>query len=77
MPAFGVKIDAVPGRINETWVRIEAPGTYYGQCSELCGNNHGFMPIMVEAVSKDEFQAWTKRAQEEFARADGVAVASR
>jgi cytochrome c oxidase subunit 2 len=77
VPAFGVKMDAVPGRINETWLRIEEPGTYYGQCSELCGTNHGFMPIMVEAVSKDEFEAWTKQAQEEYARAGGVDVANR
>jgi cytochrome c oxidase subunit II len=73
VPAFGVKMDAVPGRINETWVRIEEPGTYYGQCSELCGTNHAFMPIMVEAVSKDEFEAWTREAQQEFAGAVKVA----
>ena len=60
MPAFGVKIDAVPGRLNETWFRIDAPGTYYGQCSELCGDYHGFMPIMIQAVAKDEFEAWTQ-----------------
>jgi cytochrome c oxidase subunit II len=77
VPAFGVKMDAVPGRINETWVRIEEPGTYYGQCSELCGTNHGFMPIMVEAVSKDEFEAWTREAQQEFARAGAVELAHR
>ena len=61
MPAFGVKIDAVPGRINETWFRAEEEGTYYGQCSELCGSRHGFMPIMVKAVSQQEFDAWSKR----------------
>jgi cytochrome c oxidase subunit 2 len=77
VPAFGVKMDAVPGRINETWLRIDQPGTYYGQCSELCGTNHGFMPIMVEAVSKDEFEAWTQQARQEYARAGGVDVASR
>jgi len=58
LPSLGVKIDAVPGRINETWVRINSAGIYYGQCSELCGTNHGFMPIMVRAVSKEEFAAW-------------------
>ena len=58
VPAFGVKIDAVPGRVNETWIRIEEPGMYYGQCSELCGDYHGFMPIMVRAVGKEEFEAW-------------------
>jgi cytochrome c oxidase subunit 2 len=77
VPAFGVKTDAVPGRINETWIRIEEPGMYYGQCSELCGDLHGFMPIMVRAVSKDEFKAWTQQAKEEFARAGNVDVAGR
>jgi cytochrome c oxidase subunit 2 len=77
VPAFGVKTDAVPGRINETWVRIEQPGMYYGQCSELCGDYHGFMPIMVRAVGKQEFEAWTKLAQEQFARAGNVDVATR
>lgn len=75
VPAFGVKMDGVPGRINETWFRIEEPGMYYGQCSELCGDLHGFMPIMVRAVSKEEFEAWTQQAQEEFARAGNVEVA--
>jgi cytochrome c oxidase subunit 2 len=58
MPAFGIKIDAVPGRLNETWVRITKPGVYHGQCSELCGIKHGFMPIVVEAVSRDQFNRW-------------------
>lgn len=58
MPAFGVKLDAVPGRINETWVRITKPGVYYGQCSELCGKGHAYMPIEVHAVSKEEFAQW-------------------
>ncbi len=66
VPAFGVKTDANPGHLNETWFRVEKPGVYYGQCSELCGINHGFMPIAVEAVSKAEFQKWvaakTKKA---------------
>jgi cytochrome c oxidase subunit II len=77
VPAFGVKTDAVPGRVNETWIRIERPGMYYGQCSELCGDLHGFMPIMVRAVGKDEFEAWTKQAQQEFARAGNIDVARR
>jgi cytochrome c oxidase subunit II len=78
MPALGVKMDAIPGRLNETWLRIEQPGIYYGQCSELCGDYHGFMPIEIEAMSKSDFEAWTKRAQEEFARADGgITVAGR
>ncbi|MDA8233172.1 MAG: cytochrome c oxidase subunit II [Magnetospirillum sp.] len=58
VPAFGIKTDAIPGRVNETWVRIDQPGTYYGQCSQLCGLNHGFMPIMVRAVPKAQFHAW-------------------
>jgi cytochrome c oxidase subunit II len=77
VPALGVKLDAVPGKINETWLRINRPGIYYGQCSELCGAYHGFMPVMIEAVSKEEFDAWVQQAQEEFARADGVDVADR
>jgi cytochrome c oxidase subunit II len=78
MPALGVKMDAIPGRMNETWLRIERPGVYYGQCSELCGDYHAFMPIKIEALSKEDFEAWTKQAQEQFARADGgVAVADR
>lgn len=58
VPALGVKTDAVPGRLNETWFRITRPGTYYGQCSELCGVKHGFMPIVVDAVSKEQFEKW-------------------
>jgi len=69
IPAFGVKMDGVPGRINETWFKVTEPGMYYGQCSELCGSRHGFMPIQVKAVSKEEFAAWVKMAQEEYARA--------
>ena len=69
IPSFGVKVDAIPGRINESWFRVEMPGTYYGQCSELCGTNHAFMPIMVKAVPKEEFEAWTQQ----MAAAGGVA----
>jgi len=58
IPAFGVKIDAVPGRTNESWFEATREGTYYGQCSELCGVNHGFMPIQVEVVSKERFASW-------------------
>ena len=70
IPAFGVKMDSVPGRINETWFQINREGTYYGQCSELCGTLHGFMPIMIEAVSQEEFDAWVEFAREEFASAN-------
>lgn len=71
MPSFGVKTDAVPGKLNDTWFTVTAPGTYYGQCSELCGNGHGFMPIMVQAVSKADYQKWVDDAKKKFAKADG------
>ncbi|MFS2318687.1 cytochrome c oxidase subunit II [Maricaulis sp. D1M11] len=58
MPAFGTKMDAIPGRINEAWFQVEQEGVYYGQCSELCGLRHAFMPIEVHAVSQDVFDAW-------------------
>jgi cytochrome c oxidase subunit II len=77
MPPFGVKIDAVPGRLNESWFRILTPGTYYGQCSELCGDYHGFMPIMVKAVSKDEFQNWVKQAKAQYAQSGTIDLARR
>lgn len=67
VPAFGVKTDAVPGRINETWIRITKPGQYYGQCSELCGQGHGFMPISIKAVSKEDYAAWVTAAKVKFA----------
>lgn len=70
MSSFGVKIDMWPGRLNETWVRIDRAGTYYGFCSELCGVNHAYMPIMVKAVPPAEYDAWVKKAQKEFARVD-------
>lgn len=63
MPAFGIKVDAVPGRLNETWFRATKPGVYYGQCSELCGVGHGFMPIEIHVVSKDVFAQWVERAK--------------
>lgn len=66
MPAFGIKIDTVPGRLTETWVRITREGTYFGQCSELCGVRHAYMPIEVVAVSKEEFKAWVTKAQAKF-----------
>ena len=69
VPALGVKMDSVPGRVNETWFQINREGTYYGQCSELCGTLHGFMPIMIEAVSQEAFDAWVEEAREEYASA--------
>lgn len=70
VPALGVKMDSVPGRVNETWFQINREGMYYGQCSELCGTLHGFMPIMIEAVSQEDFDAWVEFAREEFVSAD-------
>lgn len=67
IPAFGVKIDAVPGKLNETWFKAEVEGVFYGQCSELCGIRHGFMPIMVEVVSQEKFDAWVKEAKVKYA----------
>lgn len=61
MPAIGIKKDAVPGRLNETWLKISREGIYYGQCSELCGTGHGYMPIVIEAVSKEKFAEWVKK----------------
>ncbi len=63
MPAFGIKTDAVPGRINHTWFRINKPGVYYGQCSELCGKDHSYMPIEVWAVEKPVFEEWAALAK--------------
>lgn len=60
VPAFGVKKDAVPGRLNETWFRIDEPGIYYGQCSEICGINHAYMPIEIRAVPQEQFTAWAE-----------------
>lgn len=71
IPAFGVKKDAVPGRTNETWVRISKPGIYYGQCSEICGISHAFMPISVYAVQPEEYDAWIACVKgDEAAKAD-------
>ena len=68
LPSFGVKRDAVPGRINETWFKAEKVGTYYGQCSELCGIKHAFMPIEVRVVTEEEYQDWLLDAKVKFAK---------
>ncbi|MDD9331575.1 MAG: cytochrome c oxidase subunit II [Wolbachia sp.] len=60
VPAFGIKVDAIPGRLNEAWFNVKKPGIYYGQCYELCGQGHGFMPIVVEVVSKEDFNKWVE-----------------
>ncbi len=72
VPSLGLKLDTTPGRANETWTNITKPGDYYGMCSELCGVNHGFMPVHVKAVSKEDFEAWVVEAAEEFASNDDV-----
>ena len=72
LPSFGVKRDAVPGRINETWFKAEKTGTYYGQCSELCVIKHAFMPITVNVVTEEEYNKWLKEAKQKFALEDST-----
>jgi cytochrome c oxidase subunit II len=67
VPSFGIKIDSVPGRLNETWFKATREGMYYGQCSELCGRDHAFMPINVRVVSEQEFNTWLADAKKKFA----------
>lgn len=76
MPTWGVKIDAIPGRLNETWFNAREEGVYYGQCSELCGKDHAFMPIAVRVVSKDQFQTWATAAQDDLDTANEQLMAS-
>ncbi len=68
VPSFGIKVDAIPGRLNETWFKATHTGMYYGQCSELCGMNHSFMPIAIRVVSDKEFTAWLAYAKKQFAQ---------
>src|SRR5581483_7733557 len=70
VPSFGIKIDAIPGRLNETWFKATKEGIYYGQCSELCGKNHAFMPIEVRVVSEKEYTAWLDQAKKKYAQDD-------
>ena len=63
-----MKKDAVPGRLNEIWLQADREGIFYGQCSELCGTNHGYMPIEVRAVSEEKFLSWVEQAREEYAK---------
>ena len=70
VPSFGVKIDAIPGRVNETWFKAEREGTYYGQCSELCGRDHAFMPIVVHVVNEQAYNAWLADAKKKYASTD-------
>jgi len=76
VPAFGIKIDAIPGRLNETWFKATKVGMYYGQCSELCGKDHAFMPIAVRVVEDQEFASWVEAAKKKFASAPANSVAS-
>ena len=76
MPSFGIKIDAIPGRLNETWFKATKEGVYYGQCSELCGKDHAFMPITIRVVGEKEFATWLDEAKKKFASAPSNALAS-
>jgi len=76
VPAFGIKIDSVPGRLNETWFKSTKTGMFYGQCSELCGKDHAFMPIAVRVVSDQEFASWVEAAKKKFATNPGNTLAS-
>ena len=67
VPAFGIKIDAIPGRLNETWFQATKVGMYYGQCSQLCGKDHAFMPIAIRVVNDQDFAAWIETAKKKFA----------
>jgi cytochrome c oxidase subunit 2 len=71
MPSFGIKIDAVPGRLNETWFKATREGIYYGQCSELCGKDHAYMPIAIRVVSDKEYETWLEQAKKKFAGTGG------
>ena len=73
VPAIGMRLDAVPGRLNETWFRADREGVFYGHCSELCGNGHPYMPITVRVVSEQAYVAWLAEAKQKYARIDGTA----
>jgi len=72
VPSFGIKIDAIPGRLNETWFKAEREGMYYGQCSQLCGRDHAFMPIAVPVVSEKDYTAWLDQAKKKYADSDAA-----
>ncbi len=74
VPSFGIKIDAIPGRINETWFKATREGVYYGQCSELCGKDHAFMPIAVRVVSEQAFASWVEEAKKKYAATEVAPV---
>ncbi|HEX4040157.1 MAG TPA: cytochrome c oxidase subunit II [Xanthobacteraceae bacterium] len=72
VPSFGIRIDAIPGRMNETWFKATKMGLFYGQCTELCGKDHAFMPIVVHVVSENDFNAWATQAKQKFSAENGV-----
>jgi cytochrome c oxidase subunit II len=76
VPSFGVRIDAVPGRLNKAWFRADREGVFYGQCSNICGIDHAFMPIEFHVVSQQAYQAWLEQAKKTFAAADGADLAA-
>jgi cytochrome c oxidase subunit II len=76
LPSFGVKIDAIPGRLNETWFKATKTGMFYGQCSELCGKDHAFMPIAIRVVSDQEFASWVETAKKKYASGGASTYAS-
>jgi cytochrome c oxidase subunit II len=76
MPAFGIKIDSIPGRLNETWFKATKLGMFYGQCSELCGKDHAFMPIVVRVVNDQEFATWVEGSKKKYATAPANGFAS-
>ena len=76
VPAFGVKMDAIPGRINETWFKATQIGTFRGQCSQLCGVWHGFMPVVVKVVSQEDFNAWVATQKKSSGAAEATPAAA-
>jgi len=70
VPAFGVRMDAIPGRLNQTWFKVEKEGVYYGQCFFICGKDHAYMPIAIRAVSRPDYEKWLAEAKQKFARND-------
>ena len=75
VPSFGIKVDAVPGRLNETWFQAKEPGIYYGQCSELCGQRHAYMPIAIRAVTEEQYAAWKAKAVDDLEGANATLAA--
>ena len=74
VPSMGLKTDAVPGRLNETWVNVKEPGIYRGQCSEICGSGHGFMPVVVKVLPEREFMAWANEAKNNYAINEDIEI---